>query len=44
MTSSLGLAGDLDDVELIQDVEAAFGVRLGDDEIEQCSTVGIYLN
>lgn len=40
MTSSLGLAGDLDDVELIQDVEAAFGVRLADDEIEQCSTVG----
>lgn len=40
MTSSLGLAGDLDDVELIQDVEAAFGVRLEDDEIERCSTVG----
>ena len=40
MTSSLGLAGDLDDVELIQDVEAAFGVRLADDEIERCSTVG----
>lgn len=40
MTTSLGLAGDLDDVDLIEDVEAAFGVRLGDDEIEQCSTVG----
>ena len=40
MTSSLGLAGDLDDVELIQDVEAAFGIRLADDEIERCSTVG----
>lgn len=40
MTFSLGLAGDLDDVELIQDVEAAFGIRLADDEIERCSTVG----
>ncbi len=40
MTSSLGLVGDLDDVDLIEDVEAAFGVRLGDDEIERCSTVG----
>lgn len=40
MTTSLGLAGDLDDVELIQDVEAAFGIRLADDEIERCSTVG----
>lgn len=40
MTSSLGLAGDLDDVELIEDVEAAFGFRLSDDEIEACSTVG----
>lgn len=40
MTSSLGLAGDLDDVELIQDVEAAFSIRLADDEIGRCSTVG----
>ncbi len=40
MTSSLGLAGDLDDVELIQDVEAAFGIRLADDKISRCSTVG----
>lgn len=36
MTSSLGLAGDLDDVELIQDVEAAFGILLADDEIRPC--------
>lgn len=40
MTSSLGLVGDLDDVDLVEDVEAAFGVRLADDEIERCSTVG----
>lgn len=40
MTSSLGLAGDLDDVDLVEDVEAAFGVRLADDEIGRCSTVG----
>ncbi|WIW90491.1 acyl carrier protein (plasmid) [Sphingobium sp. V4] len=40
MTSSLGLAGDLDDVELIEDVEAAFGIRLVDEEISRCSTVG----
>ena len=40
MISSLGLTGDLDDVELIQDVEAAFGIRLADDDISRCSTVG----
>lgn len=40
MTSSLGLAGDLDDVDLVEDVEAAFSIRLGDDEISRCSTVG----
>lgn len=40
MTSYLGLVGDLDDVELIEDVEAAFGVKLADEEIERCSTVG----
>lgn len=44
MTSSLGLAGDLDDVELIQDVEAAFGIRLLDEEISRCSTVGHLFN
>jgi hypothetical protein len=44
MTSSLGLAGDLDDVELIQDVEAAFGIRLVDEEISRCSTVGHLFN
>ena len=40
MSSSLGLAGDLDDVELIEDVEEAFGFRLSDDELRRCRTVG----
>ena len=40
MTSSLGLAGDLDDVDLVEDVEAAFSIHLADDEISRCSTVG----
>ncbi len=40
MPSSLGLAGDLDDVELIKDVEEAFGYRFFNDEVERCSTVG----
>lgn len=39
MRSTLGLAGDLDDVEFIQDAERAFGVRLPDDELFRCSTV-----
>lgn len=38
--SSLGLGGDLDDVELVQDVEQAFGVRLPDYELSRCHTVG----
>jgi hypothetical protein len=40
MSSSLGLVGDLDDVELIEDVEEAFGVRFADHELERCHTVG----
>jgi hypothetical protein len=40
MSSSLGLSGDLDDVDLVEDIEAAFGLRFSDDEIERCSTVG----
>lgn len=37
---SLGLLGDLDDVDLIEDIEEAFGYRLSDDDIERCVTVG----
>ena len=40
MPTSLGLTGDLDDVECIQDVEEAFGVRFSDDELNRCWTVG----
>lgn len=40
MRTSLGLAGDLDDVDLIEDVERAFGVRLPDEELTHCRTVG----
>ena len=40
MSSSLDLAGDLDDVELIEDVEEAFGFRFSDDELKRCRTVG----
>ncbi|MEG3086944.1 acyl carrier protein [Sphingomonas sp. PB4P5] len=40
MKASLGLAGDLDDVELVEDIEQAFGVRLPDGELSNCDTVG----
>ena len=40
MQNSLGLAGDLDDVDLVQDVEKAFGVQLPDKELTRCRTVG----
>ncbi len=40
MSSSLGLIGDLDDVELIQDVEDAFGLRFSNDELSGCRTAG----
>lgn len=40
MLTSLGLCGDLDDVELIHDVEQAFAIRLPGDELKQCNTVG----
>lgn len=40
MKASLGLAGNLDDVELVEDIEQAFGVRLPDGEISNCNTVG----
>lgn len=40
MQSSLGLAGDLDDVELIEDIEASFGTRFSDDDLKHCRTVG----
>jgi hypothetical protein len=38
--TSLGLAGDLDDIELIEDIEQAFGTRLSDDQLTRCETVG----
>lgn len=40
MQSSLGLAGDLDDVELIEDIEEAFSLRFADDDLKRCRTVG----
>ena len=40
MRTSLGLAGDLDDVELVQDIERAFDIRLPDEELKRCETVG----
>ena len=40
MKASLELAGDLDDVELVEDIEKAFGVRLPDGELSNCHTVG----
>jgi hypothetical protein len=39
MRSSLGLYGDLDDVELLEDVERAFRIRLPR-ELPHCHTVG----
>ncbi len=38
--NTLGLDGDLDDVEMIQDIEAAFGLRFDDAVLSSCSTVG----
>lgn len=40
MTNSLGLDDDLDGVDLVRDIEAAFGCRFSDAELEQCRTVG----
>jgi hypothetical protein len=40
VASSLGLAGDLDDVELIEDIEEAFGLRFSEDQLGYCRTVG----
>ena len=40
MRKSLGLSGDLDDVELLTDVQEAFDVRLSNDEVSRCRTVG----
>ena len=40
MLISLGLSGDMDDVELVQDVELAFGIRLPADQLARCETVG----
>ena len=40
MSSSLGLQGDFDDIDLIEDVEAAFGFRLSDCDLSHCRTVG----
>lgn len=40
MRTSLGLAGDLDDVELVEDIERAFDIQLPDDQLKHCKTVG----
>jgi hypothetical protein len=40
MKPSLGLYGDLDEVELVHDVEGAFGVRFPDEALADCYTVG----
>jgi hypothetical protein len=34
------LSGDLDDVDMIEDVEEGFGFRFSDDELGMCETVG----
>lgn len=40
MRSSLGLHGDLDEVDLVRDVELAFGIRFPEEELLRCHTVG----
>lgn len=40
MSSSLGLQGDFDDIDLIEDVEGAFGFQLSDCDLSHCRTVG----
>jgi hypothetical protein len=37
---NIGMLGDLDDVEVLQDVEKHFGIRFSDQEAEQLRTVG----
>ena len=40
VSNTLGLVGDSDDVDLLQDVELAFGIRFADAETIECHTVG----
>lgn len=40
MTNTLGLVGDMDDVDLLVDVEACFGIGITNSEAESCHTVG----
>lgn len=40
MSSSLGLQDGSDDLEMIEDVEEAFGFRLSDCDLNHCRTVG----
>ncbi len=40
MHRSLGLDDDLDGIELIQDIEAAFAIRFAEEDINKCVTVG----
>ncbi len=38
--NSLGLAGDLDGVELVEDIDRAFDIRPPADELTRCNSVG----
>lgn len=40
MATDLGMVGDGDDVDLLEAVEAAFGVTFTDEEASRCTTVG----
>jgi hypothetical protein len=39
---NIGMLGDLDDVELLEEVEKHFGIRFSDQEAEQVRTVGAF--
>jgi hypothetical protein len=40
MPNTLGLDDDGDDVDIVRDLEASFGIRISDDEAANCHTVG----
>ncbi len=40
MTETLGLVGDGDEIDLVEDIESAFGIMFSNEEAESCLTVG----
>jgi hypothetical protein len=38
--NTVNLSGDMDDIELIEEIERTFGIEISDDEAEMAVTVG----